>query len=499
MAKKKVVNNNLNSDLIGGNFTNVASETVFSFGSFNLTTNFSGKQTIDYSNELSSFVTPITLDTIGIDDALSTHIAEYTKNATLNLQYSDIKSYVRFGSARELMRVSIQNIVQLYPASLYMDDNLVPNGAITVQNYSYDVLTDICNFIIPSAYVTNDFGLIFDLGNTATPDDQQIKNLNISYNSYNVWRADVPNDESHTIIGFTGDSSGVPYIRIEAVGNPFPEITGNSLSISYHLKPQPNIYNRFKFDLSQLESYMLNDRLTGRTGFAMDFKVPTLQDSGLVVYTTRTYIWDTTDGYNIDINSSTYQRFLEALLNLGDSYDRIKTDLIARFLTPESLKLYDLTEDGKMTKLLRIYGAEFDQIRTFIDSLVTINKVTYNKQNNIPDQLVKNLARTLGWDVFTLIDEEQFASNFFDPNVEEGKEDLLPAEVDIEMWRRILINTNYYWKAKGTRAALKSMLLLIGIPEQFINITEYIYTVDGKIDPNSVTLSLEDLPSASLP
>jgi len=79
MAKKKVINKGQNSDLIGGNFTNIASDTIFSFGSFNLTTNFTGKETIDYSNELSSFVTPITLDTIDIDDDLSVHIDELTK------------------------------------------------------------------------------------------------------------------------------------------------------------------------------------------------------------------------------------------------------------------------------------------------------------------------------------------------------------------------------------------------------------------------------------
>jgi len=502
MAKKKVINKGQNSDLIGGNFTNIASDTIFSFGSFNLTTNFTGKETIDYSNELSSFVTPITLDTIDIDDDLSVHIDELTKNATLNLQYSDLKSYVRFGSVYELLRVAVENIIELYPASLYMDKNLKANGAITVENYTYDALLNKSSFIIPSSYITNEFGLVIDNGNTSTPNDDNLKNLNISFNQYNVWRVDTPDDESHTVLGFTGDSSGVPYIRIEATGNPFPEISGGSTSgsFSYHLKPQPSVYNRFKFDLSNLEAYILADRKTDRSGFKMEFKVPNTQETGQVIYTKRIYTWDTTDGYNIEISSSAYQRFLESLLNLGRIYDDTKTDLIARFLTPESLKVYDLTDEGKITKLLRIYGAEFDQLKTFIDSIVTINKVTYNKNKNVPDQLVKNLARTLGWDdPFVLVNEKQFANAFFSTEEEETKDDLLPAEVDIELWRRILINTNYFWKAKGTRAALKSMLLLIGIPDPFINITEYIYTVDGKIDPNSVTLSLEDLPSASLP
>jgi hypothetical protein len=61
------------------------------------------------------------------------------------------------------------------------------------------------------------------------------------------------------------------------------------------------------------------------------------------------------------------------------------------------------------------------------------------------------------------------------------------------------MNTNYFWKTKGTREAIKAMFLLIGIPEPFINITEYVYTVDGKINPNTVPLKKADFPSNSLP
>lgn len=501
MAKVRVVNKGQNSDLIGGNFNNIASETIFNFGRFNLTTNFTGKETIDYSNELSSFVRPITLETLNVDEELSTFIVDFTTNARLNLDQSDLKSYIRFGSTRELLRVAIEQVIEKYPASLFANSQLRAFGSITVQNYVFDPLINECEFITPSDFLVNNFNLIFDAGNTSTPNDNALKNLNISFSSYNIWRVDNPDDETHTILGFTGDSSGSPFIRVRAFGNPFPELTGttNSSAISYHLKPQPAIYNRFKLELNQLESYLLDNRLEDRSGFSIKLKEPSSQDTGQIIYTPRKYLWSTSDGYNIEINTSTYQRFFDSILNLGQLYDETKTDLIARFLTPESLKLYDLTDEGKITKLLRIYGAEFDQIRAFIDGIVTINKVSYDKIKNVPDQLVKNLARTLGWDTFTLIDEEQFTNTFFNIEQEEGKDDLLPAEVDIELWRRILINTNYFWKSKGTSKALEAILLLIGIPPTFINITEYIYTVDGRIDPNSVTLSLEDLPSASLP
>ena len=154
-----------------------------------------------------------------------------------------------------------------------------------------------------------------------------------------------------------------------------------------------------------------------------------------------------------------------------------------------------------MTKLLRVYGWEFDQLKKFIDSLVNINVVTYDKLNNIPDQLVSNLAKTFGWNYFNLVNESELMQSIFSIDTTERNlhTDLLPAEVNIELWRRILINTNYFWKSKGTRQAIRAIFLLIGIPDPFINITEYVYTVNGKINPNTVPYTPADFPNSSLP
>ena len=66
MAKVKVVSTSLDQNLNGTNFNNTTSETVFSFGSFTVTSNFDGRIPIDYTNTLSSFVRPVTLETMGV-------------------------------------------------------------------------------------------------------------------------------------------------------------------------------------------------------------------------------------------------------------------------------------------------------------------------------------------------------------------------------------------------------------------------------------------------
>ena len=508
MAKVKVVSTSLDQNLNGTNFNNTTSETVFSFGSFTVTSNFDGRIPIDYTNTLSSFVRPVTLETMGVSQTQSDIIHQYNTNAVLNLDKSDLNTFVRFGSAYEFLRVSIQNIIMAYPGSLFMNSQLKHVGTTTFTNFHYDPITNISTFKIPTGCTVNTFGLAFNYGNISSPDNNILKNLNISYNTYVVWSAINSTGNSYTVIGFTGYSGNMPLaanyknIIVQTIGNPFPTVTGTTGVIDFHIKPNNVVFEEFRSLLNDYERYIVSQRTTGNTsGFKFILKDPTLLDNGSISYSNATMLWATSDNYNIDINTPKYTNFLNGVLAIGGKYDAIKTDLIARFLTPDSIKAYDLTEDGKMTKLLRLYGREFDEIKQFIDSLVNINKVTYDKINNIPDQLIKNLSRTFGWNYFSLVNEAELVNSFLTLSDTERNldTDLMPAEIDIELWRRIIMNSSYFWKSKGTREAIKSVFLLIGIPEPFINITEYVYTVDGKINPNTVPFKISDFPTNSFP
>lgn len=499
MGRVKVVNSSNDSNIKSNVLSELSADALFTFGSFTVTSNFDGKVPIDYTKQLSSFVTPVTLETIGIDEAESDIIYDNTINVIPNLDKSDLKTFVRFGSGYEFLRVSVENVLVNYPGSLFINSQTLRGGNVTYYDFTYNPLTNKAIFTIPMDYVVNTFGLIVDMGNQTQPDDIELKNLNISYSKYVVWSSTF-SGEAYPVIGFSGFTSGNKNLRIETVGNPFPSITGTSGSFNIHIKPNNLIFEEYRSTLNDYEKYIVSFRDEER-GFSFKLKDPTLLDDGTITYNNTIIIWPTSDGYNIDVNTQGYSVFLQVVLTIGEKYDKIKTDLISRFLTPSSLKTYDLTEEGKMNKLLRIYGREFDQMREFIDSLVYVNKITYDKINNVPDQLIKNLSNTFGWDYFSLVNEEELINSFFSIDEKERNmnDDLLPSEIDIELWRRILLNTNYFWKTKGTREAIKSIFLLIGIPEPFINITEYVYTVDNKIDPRTVDLLPSEYPSNSLP
>ena len=88
--------------------------------------------------------------------------------------------------------------------------------------------------------------------------------------------------------------------------------------------------------------------------------------------------------------------------------------------------------------------------------------------------LVKNFGNMLGFETYNVEDENTIIESLFnikDLKVEPG---LTPAEIDIELWRRVFINAYYLWKSKGTRKAVEFFLRFIGTPQGLVKFNEYI-------------------------
>jgi hypothetical protein len=501
VAKVKVINNSLDQNINGNTFNNVTSETVFSFGKFSVTSNFDGQATVDHSLKLTSFSAPISLVSLNLSTTQSALKYGADNTIKLNLDKSDLNNYVRFGSAYEFFRFSVQNIITTYPGSLFINSQKYQYDNTTYFNFTYDPISDTSSFGIPIYNIDNKFNLIYNGNYANVSTTNPLINLNNSYNNYIVW-SEYDTGTTYTVLSFTGSTETKDSITLKVQGNPF-KFTNNAVigKFNFHIKPNSTVFEEYRLALSNYEIFIMSERLTDYSGFKFIIKSPSLLDDGSLLFNDTNMFWPTTDGYNIDIDTPKYAKFLEILFSIGNKFDLIKTDIISRLLATSSIKAYDLTDDGKITKLLRLYGQEFDQLRVFIDSIQYINRTTYDKKNNIPDTLVSNLANTLAWDYFSFANDQELVNSFFtiDSTERNLNTDLLPSEIDIELWRRIIINTNYYWKSMGTREAMKSMLLLVGIPEPFIDISEYVYTVDGIINPSEDPLTINDYPTSSFP
>jgi hypothetical protein len=142
-----------------------------------------------------------------------------------------------------------------------------------------------------------------------------------------------------------------------------------------------------------------------------------------------------------------------------------------------------------MDKILQIYGRSFDETRKYITALSYMTSVNYNVGNDIPSQLLKNLAQTLGWKTnISPITTTNFLDSVFGGTNNSGSAYSgvsvrpTPDELNHQFFRNLILNTAYLFKSKGTRRAIENLLKLIGAPEALVDFSEYVYLADGKIN-----------------
>ena len=237
--------------------------------------------------------------------------------------------------------------------------------------------------------------------------EKNYKNLAVYFDRYNL----LLNGTEYEVVSLSGTPTLVSgNIGVTVKGNPFASSTTASQNL--HLKPKNQYVEEFFSKLDEFESELLYRDVTPI--YTSTFKEALETAEGLTVFVDRTFTWPVTDGYNIDNNTPQYAEYFESLLRLAADYDDYKTDLVSRFFVTGSIEKYD-TDDERVKKMLRIYGREFDQTKKFIDGLAFAHTVSYDKKNNIPDVLVKNLARMLGWDTLNTASAEGLLQSFVSP------------------------------------------------------------------------------------
>ena len=483
MSKRRIIRGSVfNENVVDTDFDNRPSQSIFRLGSFSLDTNLESRVIGDFSNRVTTFSKVYTLDNIGIDETTSEKIFKNENKLRLNIDFNEITSYARYGSVEELFKFTIKNIIEKYPYSLRAVNELNTGISNTIVNFTYNELEDISTFRIPTITLINIYDIIVDSNNNKIDSENALKNFNLSKEKYVVWSADNP-DIEYPVIGFTGNTATDNFITLQTKGRVF-NLNNTTLSKTFHIKPSNKEFLNFIFSLNDIEKYILNKKT--RDGF--EFKLKDLKQDGRTFFT-RNFTWPTSDGYNIDLDTISYNIFVNEIILLGIKYDEFKTDTIYRLYTTESLKEFDTSNDQKIKKLIRTYGFEFDKIRRLADGFATLNNISYKKEKSVPDILVKNLAKTLGWEVFDIVEEDDLLNKIFNVGSQEVSKSLIPSEIDIELWRRILVNTKWFFKSKGTRKSLETIFKLVGVPEEFIFLNEYIYLAENRLEPQDRTIS----------
>jgi hypothetical protein len=455
-------------------------------GNFEFTTSIVEK--VNRTFNVGAFSEPISLEGLDINDLVESRRIMATQFRVYpNYDVSQVLNFSMYGSLSKRFQVSVTEIIHKFPASLdivFNNDDFITGATAT--NISYDSTTDETLFRVDVSRINNPFDIDYSISASTNLSIREIvtspyRNL---YNTYLDYCVSI-NDNIYSVVSFNPSptlSSG--YIEFYVSGAPFG-VTATTSFEEFQIRPNDFVVDRvFAEDFDEVEKFLLN-RLV-RPEYTAVFQVPQQNEDGQFYTNYQQVTWPKEGPWNLDIRSFLFDNYLTQLEAIAVNLDAFKTNLISRFLVTDSLKEFD-TLGQKVEKIFQIYGRSFDQIKQFIDALAYMNSVSYNPSNDIPSQLLVNLAQTLGWSSnFSPITNEDFLSSVFGntntPTYPGYARALTPTELNYAFYRNLILNASYLFKSKGTRRSVEFMMRLIGAPDSLIEYNEHIYLADQKIN-----------------
>ena len=455
-------------------------------GNFEFTTGVTEK--VNRVFNVGAFSEPMSLDMMGIDNLEESRRIMATQFRVYpNYDVSQVLNFSMYGSLSKRFSVSITRIINYFHASL---DVMFNNDEFTTGNTAYDIVYDTQNdetyFKVNVDRINNPFDIDYSVSATT---NLSIREITVSpyrnlYNTYLDYCVSI-NDDIFKVLAFVPSetlSSG--YIQFYVSGSPFG-VSATTINDDFQIRPNDYIVDKvFQESFDEVEKFLVN-RLV-RPEYTAVFQVPQQNEYGQTYTEYKQVTWPKQGTWNLDIRSFLFDNYLEEIQAISINLDSFKTNLISRFLITDSLKEFD-TLGQKVEKIFQIYGRSFDQIKQFIDGLAYMNSVNYNPSNDIPSELLVNLARTLGWSSnFSPITNEDFLSSVFGntstPTYPGYARALTPTELNYAYYRNLILNASYLFKSKGTRRSIEFLLRLIGAPDSLIEYNEHIYLADQRIN-----------------
>lgn len=348
---------------------------------------------------------------------------------SLNKEYYNFRDFCYYGSAVELIRASIVDIMTRFPGELYPKRF----GDEGVNHYleDGDILGDETLYALD-----NPFGI--DVHSKNTPDGGTSIGwfANKGFMNYEVL-----DDEGtpYEIIGWTSTPSGGKCVKDKA-GEIEIEITGPDASQTlviyayigdgreivylvdedyvgkgWHIIPKESFYNDFMDSLDPFQSILLNRGTEPK--YKATFEVMGENASGEISNRLMDFVMPVGHGgYNLGGDGPAYASYLSSLESMASFYDENYCDNLYRNMTheaisnlSESIKKYGdgdeliVYDDNKIKAVIRLWGRELDIIKAYIDGINDANTITYNGAKGIPDYLMTDALETDGWDIRSVI------------------------------------------------------------------------------------------------
>ena len=444
------------------------------------------------------FSEPFTLENLNIKDIEETKkIIEKNFKVYPNFDISQVTSFSLYGSLQKRLLSSITKVINFFPAAIEVYSN--QSGIVTMntaKNIVYDSVDDETTFDIDVFLFNNPMGIDYSINaernlQTRSLEVSKYRNLTNNFESYSLYFKDFTTE--YKVLDFVPTQSLTGgTVTFTVMGDPFNNKTSIITETKETLIIKPNnliTEQIFTDSFDEIEDFLLNRKTIPM--YTANFKYPDYDDDGNFVMYNERATWKKNVYWNLDITSENFDNYLGKLQKIAEALDNYKTNLINRFLITGSFIEFD-TPDQKIEKVLQIYGRSFDEVKKFIDALAFMNSVNYKVGNDIPSQLLTNLAQTLGLNPnISPITNENFLTSVFNPNATQtypgqSRPDT-PTELNYQYYRNLILNASYMYKSKGTRKSLEYILRFIGAPEALIELNEIVYLADSKLDMDKFT------------
>lgn len=429
------------------------------------------------------------LENLEIDDIEQTKkIIQKNFQVYPNFDISQVTSFTLYGSLQKRIASSITKIINYFPAALEVTNTTLSlTTGLTATNIVYDSIEDLTTLEVNMPFARNPFEIDYSVNAARNIEVRPMsvspyRDLTNSFEQYSLYVGNL--DTEYNILDLEPtEEVGSGYMYMMVKGNPF---SGYSSSTTTLLIKPNNLKTQeiLSQDFDEVERFILNTNVSPK--YTSTFKYPEYTDSGDYVTKVKKLTWNLDGLWNLNIRTSAFDTYLEDLNNICQKIDDYSTNLISRFLVTGSLKEFD-TPDQRMDKVLQLYGRSFDEVKKFIDSLAFMNSVNYKPQNDIPSQLLTNLAQTLGIDTnISPINNEQLLNSVFQTDnkkIYSGvAQDPTPSELNYQYYRNVILNSAYMFKTKGTRQSLEYIMRFIGAPDAITEFNEVVYLADSKIN-----------------
>ncbi len=301
---------------------------------------------------IGTFQNPVSLENLDLDSInASRELLAKEYRVYPNYDLSVVTNFTIFGSLQKRFEVSIQKILNFFPAAIEVDAIYYDfTSGLTAQNIVYSSVPNETEFTIDVARIKNPFNIDYSVNSVINLQNREqlfspIRDLTNRYRDYSL----SVDENLYQIIDFTSSSSLYSgTIKVIVIGNPF----SGDVSTYKSLVIRPNDYyveKAFSEDFDQVEQFLLN-RLVLPI-YTATFNVPVDSDNGVASVQTKNVTWQKDGLWNLDIRTQSFTNYLETLNVIGSEFDAFKTNLIARFLVTESLLEFD-TDDHRVAKVL---------------------------------------------------------------------------------------------------------------------------------------------------